>query len=171
MKAFLKSLCCLLLITVSVTAAQSQDDKANRPSPPAEAKGKIGNADIMISYSSPGVKGRQIWGALVPYGQVWRTGANEATVFETSADLTVNGSPLPAGKYGLFTIPGERSWIVIFNSVSDQWGAYQYDATKDVLRVEVVPQEGEFQERMHFNIEGNQVILTWEKLKLALDIK
>jgi hypothetical protein len=171
MKNVVKSFLALTLLICSVLAVQAQDNKANRPSPPAEAKGKIGDADIMIAYSSPGVNGRKIWGSLVPYNQVWRTGANEATTFETSTDITVNGSKLPAGKYSLFTIPGEKSWTVIFNSVPNQWGSYQYDQEKDVLRVEAVPTTNEFQERMHFNIVDSQVVLTWENLKLALDIR
>lgn len=171
MKSVVKSLFSLFALIALVSVAQAQDDKANRPSPPAEVKGKIGSTDIMIAYSSPAVKGRKIWGELVPYGKVWRTGANEATVFETSADIMINGSKLPAGKYGLFTIPGEKSWTVIFNSVSQQWGAYQYDATKDVLRVEATPEMGEFQERMTFSIEENKIVLAWEKLRLPLMLK
>jgi hypothetical protein len=71
----------------------------------------------------------------VPYGKVWRTGANEATIFETTGDLVINGQKLPAGKYGLFTVPGEKEWTIIFNSVWDQWGAFKYDASRDVLRI------------------------------------
>ncbi len=161
----------LIILMFAAVSAVAQNDKADRPSPPAEVKGKIGKAEIMIAYSSPAVKDREIWGGLVPYGKVWRTGANEATVFETSADINVNGSNLPAGKYGLFTIPGEKSWTVIFNSVSDQWGAYNYDASKDVLRVEAIPEMGEFQERMMFTVEKKAVVLAWEKLRLPLNIK
>jgi hypothetical protein len=83
----------------------------------------------------------------------------------------IQGGKLSAGKYGLFTIPGEKSWTVIFNSVSEQWGAYSYDSAKDVLRVEAVPEMGEFQERMHFAIEGNMIVLSWEKLRLPLMVK
>jgi len=161
----------LLLVTLFATTTHAQDDKANRPSPPAEATGHIGKADIKISYSSPAVKGRKIWGDLVPYNAVWRTGANEATVFETSADIMVNGSKLPAGKYGLFTIPGENSWTVIFNEVWNQWGAFSYDASKDVLRVTATPGTGDFHERMMFMIEGNQVVFAWENLRLPLTVQ
>ena len=151
--------------------AGAQDNKADRPSPPAEVSGEIGDAMIHVAYSSPAVKEREIWGGLVPYNKVWRTGANEATVFETSADITVNGKALPAGKYGLFTIPGEETWTVIFNSVSDQWGAYNYDSAKDVLRVTATPGESAFQERLRFVIADEQVVLEWERLRLPLYIK
>ena len=171
MKPIFKLLFTAMVVLAIVSAASAQADKSSRPSPPAEAKGKIGSADITISYSSPAVKEREIWGGLVPYGSVWRAGANEATTFETSADIQVNGQTLPAGKYGFFTIPGESSWTVIFNSVPNQWGAFQYDASKDVLRVEATPQMGEFQERMTFSIEGEHVVLAWEKLRLPLTVK
>ena len=81
-----------------------------------------------------------IWGDLVPYGKVWRTGANEATTFETDKDIMIKEQKLPAGKYALFTIPGETEWTWIFNSVWDQWGAYKYDESKDVLRVKSTPE-------------------------------
>jgi len=161
----------LSLVLAITVVAGAQADKSDRPSPPAEVSGMIGDANIKISYSSPAVKERTIWGGLVPYEKVWRTGANEATVFETSADINVNGSVLPAGKYGLFTIPGEETWTVIFNSVSDQWGAYNYKSDKDVLRVKATPGESAFQERMRFVIEGDQVVLEWERLRLPLMIK
>ena len=171
MKNVLQSLLPLVLVLVAMPLIQAQDSKADRPSPPAEVSGKIGDAMITVSYNSPAVKERKIWGDLVPYNKVWRTGANEATVFETSTDIMVNGSALPAGKYGLFTIPGEETWTVIFNSVPDQWGAYNYDTAKDVLRVTATPGESSFQERMRFVIEGNEVVLEWERLRLPLTVK
>ena len=161
----------MILLVAAYVSANAQNDKANRPSPPGEAIGTIGKAEIKVSYSSPGVKERTIWGELVPYDKVWRTGANEATVFETSNDIHINGSKLPAGKYGLFTIPGKNTWTVIFNSDWDQWGAFSYDAAKDVLRVEATPEHGEFQERMNFTIEGDKVVLSWENLRLPLVVK
>src|ERR1700675_3642107 len=100
----------------------AQDDKSKRPSPPATATGKVMGATITINYSSPAVKGRKIWGGLVPYDKVWRTGANEATIFETSKDIKIGGKTLKAGKYSLYTKPGEKEWQVIFNSQTGQWG-------------------------------------------------
>ena len=94
----------------------------NQASPPATATGKVNGATITINYSSPGVKGRPIWGALVPYDKVWRAGANAATIFETDKDIKVEGKVLKAGKYSLYAIPGEKEWTMIFNSQTGQWG-------------------------------------------------
>jgi hypothetical protein len=160
-----------LILVFALTSLVYGQDKADRPSPPAQVTGTVGDATISVSYSSPAVKERAIWGDLVPYNKVWRTGANEATVFETSADITINGSSLPAGKYSLFTVPGEETWTVIFNSDPDQWGSYKYDKAKDVLRVEATPGEASFKERLEFAIEGNEVVFMWERLRLPLVIK
>ena len=147
------------------------DERANRPSPPRQASGSIGTASIVIDYGSPSVRGREIWGDLVPYGEVWRTGANEATTFEVSEDILVEGEPLPAGKYGLFTIPGEDSWTVIFNKVPDQWGAGNYDAAEDALRVEVTPQPlDEPVEAMEFTVEDGQIVLRWADLAVPVQV-
>ncbi|RMG72406.1 MAG: DUF2911 domain-containing protein, partial [Bacteroidetes bacterium] len=99
--------------------------------------GSIGTAEITINYGSPAAKGRTLWGDLVPYGAVWRTGANEATTFTVSQDVTIEGQTLPAGTYSLFTIPGESDWTIIFNKTAEQWGAYEYDEAADALRVKV----------------------------------
>jgi hypothetical protein len=161
-----------LLVMLITSTSQAQNDKAIRPSPPAEVKGMIGSAEVDINYSTPSVKGRKIWGELVPYGQVWRTGANEATVFETSKDLNINGKILKAGKYGLFTIPGEKEWTFIFNSVWDQWGAFKYDASKDVLRIMATPEHSPvFNERMKFEIMDGDVTLLWENLRVSFMAK
>ncbi|HUR31085.1 MAG TPA: DUF2911 domain-containing protein [Saprospiraceae bacterium] len=153
------------------TIAQGQEDKSKRPSPPAEIRGTIDSTDIAIYYSSPAVKGRLIWGELVPYGKVWRTGANEATVFETSKELKVDGKTLAPGKYGLFTIPGEKEWTIILNSVWDQWGAFKYDNSKDVLRFTVPVQKStKFNERLKFDIVSNDVILYWENLMVRFEV-
>ncbi len=161
----------LLVIMISAPSC-AQSDKTLRPSPPAEVQAVIDSAKVAIYYSTPSVKGREIWGGLVPYDKVWRTGANEATVFETDKDLMINGSKLTAGKYGLFTIPGEKEWTFIFNSVWDQWGAFKYDPNMDVLRI-VVPSEPSpvFHERMVFDIIDNQVILSWENLMVKFEAR
>src|SRR3954463_14450219 len=112
----------LLLTTVLVISGLSNLHAQGRPSPKATATGKIGAANVTITYSSPSVKGRQIWGGLVPYDKVWRAGANEATLLETDKDLTVEGKKLPAGKYSLYAIPGEKQWQFIINSQTGQWG-------------------------------------------------
>ncbi|MGA7616718.1 MAG: DUF2911 domain-containing protein [Thermoanaerobaculia bacterium] len=140
-----------------------------RPSPKASVSQTVGVTDVTITYSRPGVKDRVIWGGLVPYGKVWRTGANEATTITFSSDVKVEGQPLKAGRYALFTIPTESTWTLIFNKDADQWGAYDYDPAKDVLRVEVQPKQHDFHERMTFAFpavddDSATVALAWEKL-------
>lgn len=158
--------------TSETDTEEPEEDKSQRPSPPAEATATIGGATVTINYSSPAVKGRTVWGDLVPYGEVWRTGANEATTFEVDKAITVNGETLPAGKYGLFTIPAEDGWTIIFNSVWDQWGAYEYDNSKDALRVSASSRaldSGE--ERMKFDIaDDGTVTLTWDQLAVDFTV-
>ena len=109
------------------------------PSPTCTLKQRVGLTDIEIVYSRPSVKGRKIFGGLVAYGEVWRTGANNATKITVSTPVKLNGAEVPAGTYGLFTIPGEDEWTIILNKVSGQWGAYKYDAKDDVVRVKAKP--------------------------------
>lgn len=148
-------------------------DKSNRPSPPAEANATVDDVDITINYSQPAVKGRKIWDGLVPYGKVWRTGANEASWIELSDDVTINGKTLAAGKYGLFTIPGESEWTIIFNEKWKQWGAYDYDDSQDVLRVTANPKKSDqFYERFTVTIsDGGTVQLNWADLSVPFAIK
>jgi hypothetical protein len=131
---------CLFMSTVT----WAQADKASRPSPPMTASGKVGGATVTINYSSPSVKGRKIFGELVPFDKVWRAGANEATIFETDKDIMVEGKKLAAGKYSLYAIPGEKEWSFFFNSETGQWGIKRggdttKDAAKDVLTVKAKP--------------------------------
>lgn len=146
--------------------------KSDIPSPRKEMKGSIGGAMITVNYGSPSVKGRNLWGGLVPYDQVWRAGANEATSIEISKDITIGGKTVAAGKYGFFLYPKEGGeWEVIFNEVSDQWGAYDYDKSKDVARVMASPvMVDDSSETMDFKIEGNNLVLRWGKLKLPIAI-
>ena len=148
------------------------EDKSKRPSPPATTTANINGTNVTIDYSSPAVKGRSIWGELVAYDKVWRTGANEANVFTVDGDITINGEPLPAGQYALFTIPTEGDWTVILNSVADQWGAYDHDDTKDVLRVSVTPEKtGSIEERLLFNVSNTGTItFAWADLTFSLDV-
>ena len=140
-------------------------------SPRKEMKGQIGGAEVTVNYGSPSVKGRTIWGDLVPFGEVWRTGANEATSIELSQAVSIEGQNLAAGKYGLFTIPKEDGWVIIFNEVAEQWGAYDYDETKDVLRVEVSSAANtENSETMDFAIEGEAIVLMWDNIKVPFKI-
>lgn len=165
---------CTLTLTVLTLRAQSMASK--RLSPSAQASAAIDDILIDIDYSQPGVKGRTIWGVLVPYDKVWRTGANEATTFTVNKDILIEGQLLPAGRYALFSIPGKKTWTIIFNKEADQWGAYNYNNEADILRVEVPNLETEFAERMTFEIEpgddnSSRVFLKWEKRGFSFEVK
>lgn len=126
-----KKLVVALVFVLAVCAfASAQQDKSKRPSPPAQTQCKLSDSKtITIDYSSPRMKGRKIFGGLVPYGEVWRTGANEATTFVTNADLTVDGKDVPAGKYTLFTVPEQDKWTLIVNKHTGEWGIpYNYQS-------------------------------------------
>lgn len=148
-----------------------------KPSPAATATGTAGGSEIKVNYSSPAVKGRKIWGGLVPYDKVWRTGANEATIFETSKDIKIGGKTLKAGKYSLYTKPGEKEWQVIFNSQTGQWGikmdgSTTDDASKDVLVVSAKPMKSkEMNERFKIEINSTGMVLLWENLAVPVEIK
>lgn len=154
---------------------EEMTNKENRVSPPATATANIGENTVTINYSSPSVKGRQIWNALVPYNEVWRTGANEATTISFTQDVTILGQPLAKDTYSLFTIPGEGEWVVIFNFNETQWGAFKYDQSEDALRVNVKPTMTEtLTESLKFEViagenAGSGIIrLNWEKLQLDI---
>ena len=162
------------LALVMATSAIAQV-RTPRPSPQATLTQTVGLTDVTIKYSRPGVKGRTIWGDLVPYGKVWRTGANEATTITFSDDVTVEGQKLPKGTYSLHTKPGREQWTVIFNSVADQWGSYSYDEAKDVVRVHVTPYAADHREWMEFTIpemttDTAKIVLRWEKLAVPFTI-
>lgn len=149
------------------------EDGTQKASPMRNIEGKVGAADVKVQYGSPAVRNRVIWGDLLPYGEVWRTGANEATFVEFSEDVTVEGKELEAGKYSLFTIPKEHGkWTVIFNSEWDlQHGHYQYKEENDVLRVEATPQwEETSQEHLSISIENYGLLVRWDKLSLPIQI-
>jgi len=134
-----------------------------KASPAMTAEGTVGSAEITINYSSPAVKGRMIWGDLVPLGQVWRAGANEATKFTTSQDIMVEGQKLPAGTYSFFIIPNEYESTLIFNSEAEQWGAFNYDSSKDVLRVNVPSQQtSTMEERLVYEVKDDSFEIRWE---------
>lgn len=149
--------------------AIAQDEK---PSPARTAEGTINGAKITIDYSSPAVKGRVIWGDLVPVGQVWRAGANDATTFETSKDIKVQGQTLPAGKYSLFVIPNEGESTLIFNKVAKQWGAYSYDESQDALRVSIPSNFGDkMEERLVYEVKDGRVEMRWEYYNSSVKIE
>ncbi len=136
--AILGALCALVLgVFIGVHAAQQ---KPPRPSPAAQASCDLGGgASITVDYSSPRAKGRKIYGGLVPYGEVWRAGANEATTFVTSADLTVGGKTVPAGKYTLFAIPDKDKWTLVISKKTGEWGTPYPGAENDFARIDMKP--------------------------------
>jgi Protein of unknown function (DUF2911) len=140
-------------------------------SPPATVEGKGGAAAITIKYSQPSARGRKIMGDLVPYGKVWRTGADNSTSVTISTPVKVEGKDLAAGTYALFTIPGEKEWTIIFNKTI-AWGHYSYKEADDVLRVTVKPGKTDsFVETFNISIANDQVILKWENTQVAFGIK
>lgn len=170
----MKKLVLFTLIAGLFTSLNSsaQQDKSKRPSPPAKVSQTLASgAKISIDYSQPSMRGRSM-AELVPAGKVWRTGANEATVFETSKDVTIQGKKLPAGKYSLYTIPGDKEWTIIFNKTWNQWGTIYKDA-EDVLRVNVKPGKSDkFTEMMTFDIAKNgQVSLNWADTKVGFKVQ
>lgn len=171
------SFCFLAASLMSFTKLQAQDteDKSKRPSPPAMVSQKIkSGATITIDYSQPSMKGRTIGQDVEPMdGQVWRTGANEATVFETDQDLKIEGETLPAGKYALFTIFDKGDATVIFNKTWKQWGAFKYDESEDALRIKAdVDKEKTSTEKMTFTISpGGEVALLWGDRELEFEVE
>jgi hypothetical protein len=162
-----------------------------RESQSASVSQTVGVTEIAIKYHRPAVKGRVIWGCrtedvlqkpgavypcLVPNGQVWRAGANDATTVSFSTDVKIEGQPLPAGTYGLFMIPGESEWTIAFNKRAKQWGAFTYSDKEDVLRVKVAPQTAEqTQERLEYAFpvvsnDAAQIALRWEKMKIVFNV-
>lgn len=143
-----------------------------KASPAAVVTGKINGATISVNYSSPSVKGRKIWGALVPFNEVWRAGANEATTFETDKDLTIEGVKLPAGKYSFFVIPSEKECIIIFNKEPKQWGASKYNDKQDQLRVTVKQKVADtMAEKLVYTINKDTIVLSWENWNIPFSVK
>lgn len=162
-----------ILMTVALSSgslwAQRGDD-TERLSKNGRTQGVVDGVEITVEYGRPSVKDRAIWGGLVPYDRVWRTGADEATTLTLGTDALIEGQALAAGVYSLFTIPGEEEWTVIFNRVPEQWGAFNYDETKDALRVTVEPHAADFAESLEFQIEGSDVVLKWAELAVPFQI-
>jgi hypothetical protein len=164
-----------VLFIVSTLAVFSQQLQFPRPSPKATISQTIGMSEVTMTYNRPSVKGRVIWGGLVPYDTVWRTGANEATTISFSDTVMLEGNKLNPGMYMLATIPSKEEWTIIINSKKDLWGAFGYDEKDDILRVKVKPQEAEFTERMKFDFSdltdsSATIELRWEKLKVPFHI-
>jgi hypothetical protein len=143
----------------------------------ASANGKIGDMNISISYHSPAVRGRIVWGGLVPFDKVWVTGAHMATAITFDQDVLVGNSTIPSGKYALFTIPGKEDWTIIINKNWQQHLTDNYDAKEDVVRFQVKPETEEtFQERLRYALEAEsategEIVIYWEKLEISIPVK
>ena len=160
--------------TVAAATAHAQLDLP-RPSPFAHVTQTVGLTDITIDYSSPAVKGRAIWGGLVPYDKVWRTGANTATKITFSKDVSIDGKPVPAGSYAIFTIPGKSTWTVILSKKTEQFGSFTYKDSDDLLRITVTPTAIPLRERLAFVFADfsdslANVDLEWEKLRVRIPV-
>jgi hypothetical protein len=203
LKRFNATFFALVLLTaggMQYAFAQAPALRLPRPSQKASVMQTVGVTDLTITYSRPAVKGRKIWGdppaaeasgtatlddankrakdaPLVPFGHVWRTGANEATTFSITDDVMINGQKLAAGTYSLHTIPGKDEWTVIFNSDAGQWGSFTYDEKKDALRVKAKPQAvAENQEALLYTIpavtpNSAQVVIRWEKVAVPFTVE
>jgi hypothetical protein len=178
----------LAFLLVLPSAATAQETKI-----PKSLKGSVmqrlgADTDITITYSRPGVKGRKIWGDLVPYGMApgnkysenkpypWRAGANEMTTIEFNKNVLIEGKPLPAGKYGIHMIPSEKDWIIIFSKNSSGWGSFAYKQEEDALRITITPVKAPFQEWLEFGFDdlaGTSATgyLHWEELKVPFKIQ
>lgn len=160
----------MLLVAVFMTTVSVAQEK-KQASPAATAKGTISGANITINYSSPFVKGRVIWGELVPYNKVWRAGANAPTTFETDKALKIEGKDLPAGKYAVYVIPEKDAATVIFGKDA-KMSAYDYDQAKDQLRVKVkTKKSAKMNESLVYTINKNNVTLSWENLDIPVSVK
>lgn len=174
----------LMIFASGFSQAQKQEEVCYNPnlvkdtskkSIKALAIGIIGNDSVKISYHSPGVRGRIIWGGLVPLGEVWVTGAHDATNISIDRPFEVNGKEIPAGKYALFTIPGKSEWTVIINKRWNQHLANEYDEKEDVVRVRVKPKKNNHTERLQYfvdvkNANHGIVAMQWERVRIELPI-
>jgi tetratricopeptide (TPR) repeat protein len=164
------------LATVLVAApalAQSPPLDLPRESPAAVVSQTLGLADFSVRYSRPAVSGRKVWGELVPFGEVWRAGANENTVLAVTAPFTIGGTKLPAGRYGLHMIPTATTWTVILNRQANAWGSFRYNPAEDAVRFTVTPGPAEMTERLQYTFDdlrddGVTLTLRWEKLAVPI---
>lgn len=162
---------------LALAASARAELELPRVSPRARVTQVIGFTEVAIEYSRPAVRGRTIWGELVPYGRVWRTGANEATTLSFSTDVYVEGAALKAGTYSLHTVPDRRAWTVVFNEIAEQWGSFDYDQANDAVRIEVQPRRtAEQREWLSFafrelTVDSADVVLHWDHLQVAFTVK
>lgn len=162
------------ITSTSDNSTPKKETKKKPLSPHETAMAMVGGAHVHIDYSSPGVRGRTIFGELIPFGKLWRAGANNATSIETDKDLIINGQTLPVGKYGFFVIPNQDKWTLIFNTRWDVHGTDKYKEKEDVLKIEVIPTTLEnTQEHLKYQVEKSDdtngiISLAWEKTKVEI---
>lgn len=171
---FLLAVPCVLLVA-GLRQAQSNLLDLPRQSPHAVVTQRVGLTDITINYHRPQVNGRKIWGGIVPYGQVWRSGANENTTITFSDAVSIEGQPLDRGTYGLHMIPGEDQWTVIFSKANTAWGSFSYDQKEDALRVTVKPAAADSHEALTYDfddpkLDSTVVTLRWEKVTVPFKV-
>jgi DUF2911 family protein len=179
-KARLLAVCSAVLLTASFCVAQTATNETvmlnlPRASQHARVTQRIGITDITVNYHRPLVNGRQVWGKLVPYGQVWRAGANENTTISFSDPVTIEGQPLDKGTYGLQMIPGESQWAVIFSKNSTAWGSFTYKQEEDALRVNVMPQPADFHDALAYDFDdvkpdSTVVTMRWENVAVPFKV-
>ncbi len=168
----------LLFAGAASSSAQEIPPRANdeaRPSPNAMVSQTVGTTVVTVSYGRPGVKGRTVFGELEAFGELWRAGANEATVFAFSDDVTINGEPLAAGAYAFFAVPGEEEWTLVFNEQAEQWGAYRYDDAQDALRVTVTATAAPHEEWLSYSFDeltdtSARCLLRWSDVAVPFTI-
>ncbi|MCF8262598.1 MAG: DUF2911 domain-containing protein [Melioribacteraceae bacterium] len=168
--------CSLLAVFALFSTSTDAQDKGPRKSPKAGVSQVVGTTNVSVSYSRPGVKDREIWGELVPYGKIWRAGADDATTFEFEKDVMLSGNAVPAGKYSFFAIPDELEWTIILNKTAEQWGAYNYDEAQDLLRFTVKPETADHVEWLKYEIEKTgdytaNLSMRWGKGKISIPIE
>jgi Protein of unknown function (DUF2911) len=175
-KKFLILQCLILTIALSARAQPQETSEPMRPSPLAIASLRYKDAYVKITYSRPMKRGREIFGKVVPYGKVWRTGANEATEITTTKNITLNGFLLKAGTYSLFTVPDKDKWTIVVNSELGLWGSYNHNPKLDVLRFDVPVQTADrvyeaFTIELESRNESADLKLLWDKVKVLVPVK
>lgn len=160
------------MLAAAIAVAQHDAGGEKKPaSPPAKAETTIAGKKVTIDYSAPSVRSRKIYGGLVPYEKVWRTGANAATTLKTETDLLIGGTRVPAGTYTLYTVPGETNWKLIINKQTGQWGT-EYDQAQDLARVDMNTEPLSTPvETFKISIINGKLIMDWENTRAAVDLK
>ena len=177
MKRTIRALLMLVPVLVAFVPARAQTPlRLPDSSPAASVSQSIGLAEFTVAYHRPAVNGRRVWGQLVPYGEVWRAGANENTTLSATAPFTFGGTPVPAGTYGVHVLPSGTEWVFILSSQSKAWGSFTYDEKEDVARASAKPEAADFTERLSWSFDepggdGAALTLRWEKLKAAVPIR